>query len=481
MNHELHPAPIPERVRQIDELPGPPGIPLLGNALQINPSKAHQQFERWAAEHGSPYRLKIGPKQIVVWADHRVANQLLRSRPDAFRRGGRISEVLDEMRIGGLFAAEGVAWLSQRKLVMQALNVTHFPGFYPTLQTIALRLHARLTRLCKEGREVDMLHELTGFTVDAVCALAFGTDPNTLEQGPDRIQRQLQRIFPMFMKRLLAPVPYWRWFRLPQDRALDSALDEVHAYVRTLIDGARAQMQRHPDRPPANLLQSMLAAGAAASTSGDERHPFPDAAISANVLTLLLAGEDTTAHSLAWTIFHLCGDPALQDELAEQAREVMGRDAVCSDYQLLQQFDLFEATVTEAQRLNPVVAMLSFTPTSATVVDDVALPPDCIVYIVSRPDMADASNFHDPERFDPHRWLERRHGAAHEPRAFLQFGAGPRVCPGRHLAVVQMRLVLSTILNSFHMDLACTPESIEEMNAFTVMPSRMPVRLRPRH
>lgn len=480
MTNAFQPVPQLDRIREIHELPGPAGIPFLGNALQIIPSKAHQQFEQWAVEHGSPYRLKVGPKQIVVWADHLVANQLLRRRPEAFRRGGRIAEVLNEMGIGGLFAAEGTAWLSQRKLMMQALNVTHFPSFYPTLQTIALRLHTRLTRLCQEGKEVDMLHELTGFTVDAVCALAFGTDPNTLEQGPDRIQRQLQKIFPMFMRRLLAPFPYWRWFKLPQDRALDAALDEVHAYVRTLIDGARAQMQRHPDQPPANLLQSMLAA-ASGCASAEAAHPFPDAAIAANVLTLLLAGEDTTAHSLAWTIFHLCADPALQDQLAEQAGRVMGRDAVCPAYPLLQQFDLFEAAVNEAQRLNPVVAMLSFTPTSATVVDDVALPPDCIVYVVSRPDMADASNFSDPQRFAPHRWLERRNGAAHEPRAFLQFGAGPRVCPGRHLAAVQMRLVLSTILNSFHMELACAPDSIEEMNAFTVMPSRMPVRLRPRN
>jgi cytochrome P450 len=460
-----------KRVRRIEELPGPRGVPWLGNALQIDPSKAHRQFEQWAADYGSPYRLKVGPKRIVVWTDHHVANQLLRDRPKAFRRGGRISQVLEEMRIGGLFAAEGSAWLSQRKFVMQALNVTHFPEFYPTLRTIALRLHARLTRLSEEGRVVDMLHELTGFTVDAVCALAFGADPNTLDQGPDRIQRQLQRIFPMFMKRLLAPFPYWRWFRLPQDRALDAALDEVHAYVQTLIDAARTQMQRMPGQPPANLLQSMLAAG----TDADA------AAIAANVLTLLLAGEDTTAHSLAWTIPYLCGDSALQDELAAQARQAMGGDPVCSDYRLLQQLDLFEAVVTEAQRLKPVVGMLSFTPTSATVVDDVALPPDCIVYAVSRPAMTDASNFRDPQRFDPHRWLERRDGAAHEPRAFLQFGAGPRVCPGRHLAAVQMRLVLTTILNSFRMELACAPESIEEINAFTVMPSRMPVRLRPRN
>lgn len=467
-------------IRSIEDLPGPEGIPILGNALQLNPSKAHQQFEKWALEHGSPFRLRLGPKKVVVWSDHRVANQLLRDRPEGFRRGGRVSQVLDEMRIGGLFAAEGAAWLPQRKVVMQALNGTHFPGFYPTLQRIALRLHARLTRFSEERREVDMLHELTGFTVDAVCALAFGVDPNTLEQGPDRIQQQLKKIFPMFMKRLLAPFPYWRWFRLPQDRVLDAALVEVHAYVQSLIDGARASMRRKPGQPSANLLESMLACGTNPSNGTGHDSCLTDAEIAANVLTLLLAGEDTTAHSLAWTIPYLCADIELQDKLAEQARRAMGQDVVCPDYRLLQQFNLFEAAVMEAQRLKPVVGLISFTPTSATVVDDVALPSDCILYFVSRPAMTDAKNFHNPQQFDPQRWLEREDGAAHEPRAFLQFGAGPRVCPGRHLAALQMRLVLSTILKSFRMELACAPESIEEVSAFTMMPSHMPVRLRHR-
>lgn len=470
----------PKGIRRISDLPGPKGIPVLGNALQIDPSKARRQFERWAAEHGTPFRLKLGSKQVVVWDSHHVANQLMRDRPERFRRGGRISEVLDQMRIGGLFAAEGAAWLPQRKMVMQALNGTHFPQFFPVMRTIALRLHGRLSQWSETGQVVDLLEEFTGFTVDTVCALAFGSDPNTMEQGPDRIQQHLKKIFPMFMKRLLAPLPYWNWLKLSQDRALDAALDEVHGFIRGLIDHARHRILENPARPPANLLQSMLLAQSHASADGDGARPLSDDAIAANVLTLLLAGEDTTAHSLAWSIPRLCADMALQEELAAEANTWMSQDAVCADYETLKHLDLFEAVVIESQRLQPVVGMLSFTPSSTTVLDGVELTPDCIAYFITGPAMVDASNFHDPLSFDPRRWLERREGLAHEPRAFLQFGAGPRVCPGRHLASVQMRLVLTTLLKNFRLELACAPEAIEEVNAFTVMPSQMPVRLRPR-
>ncbi len=83
----------------------------------------------------------------------------------------------------------------------------------------------------------------------------------------------------------------------------------------------------------------------------------------------------------------------------------------------------------------------------------------------------------DPQRYDPERW---RHEGRHDMRAFLQFGAGPRVCPGRHLATVEMRLVLSMLLAHFEVELAIDPSRIEEVNAFTMMPSTMPVRLHPR-
>ena len=70
--------------------------------------------------------------------------------------------------------------------------------------------------------------------------------------------------------------------------------------------------------------------------------------------------------------------------------------------------------------------------------------------------------------------------AAHNPRAHLQFGAGPRVCPGRHLATTEMRLVLSMLMRNFEVELACQPGELREVMAFTMMPERMPVRLHAR-
>jgi cytochrome P450 len=95
--------------------------------------------------------------------------------------------------------------------------------------------------------------------------------------------------------------------------------------------------------------------------------------------------------------------------------------------------------------------------------------------------MLDQQHFGRPAEFLPERW-STGHDAVqpHDTRAYTQFGAGPRVCPGRHLAGVELRLVLSMLARNFSMELAGNPADISEVMAFTKMPSSMPVRLTPR-
>ncbi|HEY0877041.1 MAG TPA: cytochrome P450 [Zeimonas sp.] len=464
--------PLPGATRSVSQLPAPKGLPWIGNSLQIRPLRFHLQLERWAMEIGTPYRLQLGRELLVVWSDPDQVLPAMRERPHAFSRGPKLARVFAEIGPLGLFAVEGADWAPQRRMVMQALNATHFRAFFPALQSITERLYRRCARAADRGETLEMTQELMRYTVDVTSTLAFGEDPNTLEQEGDRIQRQLGVVFPMLMKRLVAPVPYWRWFRLPQDRRLDRALVVVHDYVREVIDRARRRMQAAPGASPKNLLEAMLAERDRPGSG------VTDDTVAANVLTLLLAGEDTTANSLAWAMPFLAGDEALQQRLHAAALAVLGERNVCATHDDVRALELFEAVVNEAQRMHPVVALIGFAPLHDCEVGGVALPARLPNYFIHRPAMHDPRNFGDPERFDPDRWLHRPDDArAHESRAFLQFGTGPRVCPGRHLAGVEMRLVLSMLMRNFRLELACDPATIEEVTAFTVTPSRMPVRL----
>ncbi|TAK75340.1 MAG: cytochrome P450 [Aquabacterium sp.] len=462
--------------RRIEDLPSPRALPVLGNLLQIDPPRLHLLAEQWARELGTPFRIIVPGPPIVAYTDIELMHTVLRERPERYRRTTNVEAVLAEMGANGVFSAEGEAWKPQRRLVMQALAATNFRGFHPQLAAITERLLRRWQRAAQRGEIVEMTHELVRYTVDVTCALAFGEDPNTLEQGEDVIQKHLAHIFPMIMARITKPFPYWHYVKLPRDRKLDEALKVVHAYVRDLMERARKRMRDEPAEAPRNLLEGMLRVRDEAASG------LTDDDVAANVLTLLLAGEDTTAHTLAWTLYFLAPDKQLQARAHEEAKALLGEHAVLQDYDALKKLDFFEALSTEATRLKPIAPLNSVEPLQDVVLDGVALPKGTRVFFINRPAMLDPKNFADPLSYCPQRWqrFQAEPITPHEPRAYLQFGTGPRVCPGRFLAGTEIRHVLAMLMRNFEIDLAVDPSEIREVLAFAMTPSRMPVRLKAR-
>ncbi len=275
-------------IRTLSDLPSPRGLPLLGNALQLDLPRLHLILEEWAEAFGSAYTIGLGPKRIFVCSDPDLLQTALRERPDRYRRFSPIESVIKEMKANGVFSVEGEAWRPQRRLVMQALASKHFSSFFPALRDITERLRKRWEHSAKTGQVVDMTKDLVRFTVDATTALAFGEDPNTIEESGDVIQEHLAEIFPMIMKRINAPMPLWRYFKLPSDRKFERALLAVHQHVESLVERSRKRMREQPCDKPRNLLEAMLA------TANLPDSGITDEVIAANVMTLLLAGEDTT-------------------------------------------------------------------------------------------------------------------------------------------------------------------------------------------
>jgi cytochrome P450 len=241
---------------------------------------------------------------------------------------------------------------------------------------------------------------------------------------------------------------------------------------------ARARERRRRPRDgtsaaPGNLLEAMLALrDAPGSTITDDE-------VAANVLTMLVAGEDTTATTIAWALVYLGSDDDLQQRVARHACEVLGNARVCPTYDAMRALDLCEAVCTEAIRLHPIAPYMSFEPLEEVRLQGIRLPAGTKMFFLNRPSMLDANMFSNPSHYDPWRWLidQRASINAHEPRAFLQFGAGPRVCPGRHLAAVEMRLVISMLIANFRARLTIDASEISEVCAFTTGPSALPMRL----
>ena len=230
--------------RTLDDLPGPRGLPVLGNIHPLDLTKLHLILERWSAQYGPVYLFRKGSARVVVLSDPKWCNQVLRARPETFTRDSAVAPVFSEMGVDGVFSAEGDAWRPQRKLATLALAQRHLRGLYPKLQTVTTRLKKRWERLADAGAPLDVVDELKRFTVDVTTLVTFGHDVNTVEQGNDVIQRKLELVFPAVNRRLFALFPAWRLVRLPRDRRLDRALAELRVWLGELVVAERAPRGR---------------------------------------------------------------------------------------------------------------------------------------------------------------------------------------------------------------------------------------------
>ena len=473
MQPTSHPA-----ARTIDQLPGPRGLPILGNVLEIEGRKLHAILQRWAAEFGPIYTVRIAGRQIVVISDAELINLVLRDRPDGYRRRTEMRQVLLELGIDGLFNAEGADWRRQRKLAMHALNTNHLRGFFGRLEQVTARLQRRWERAARDGGRIDAQRDLMRFTVDVTSGLVLGYDLNTLEQAADAIQQHLAKVFPAIVRRLLSPVRYWRYVKLPADRELDAAVAEVHQLATALIARGRAQLAKDPNRcaRPTNLLEAIIAAQAAETGS------FSDEEILGTALTMLLAGEDTTANTISWVMYFLAQHPEVQVKTQAEVDRVLGSAGRPVDYASTEALRYVEAVAHEAMRLRPVAPFLAMQANQSVVLGGVQVPAETDIYLLTGKVATEEKNFADAMAFRPERWLEAQgHGhSGHETQAFLPFGAGARFCPGRHLAILEIKMVIAMLCRNFEVARVADAPPVEEVFSFTMRPENLFVTLRPR-
>jgi cytochrome P450 len=474
-------------LRQLADLPGPKPWPLVGNSLQVNLPQLHLDLERWLNEYGSMLRLRLGRMELMVVADHAISTHLLRDRPDGFRRPSQLEEVMVEIGVKrGVFLAEGASWANQRRMVMASFSPTHVRGYFPQLLRVTERLKGRWLK--SAGQSLDLQAELMRFTVDAIAGLAFGQDINTLESDDDIIQQHLDKIFPAIWRRTNALIPYWRYVKLPVDRELDRSVKVVNQAIDGFVKEARVRLKDTERRArPQNLLEAMLVA------ADEPGSGVTDDDVAGNVFTMLLAGEDTTATSLSWMLYLLSRDPAALQKAVDEVDHVMGRVTGSADDlsswtpEKMAELDYIEACTHEAMRLKPVGPFNAVEALKDTVVGDVAVPKGTLVFMVLRHDNLNETYFPDAKAFQPERWLSPSEGEApgtvgNAKRVSMPFGAGPRVCPGRYLALLEIKMAMAMLLQNFELLGVDTPDGGEaqELMSFTMVPVGLRIRLRKR-
>ncbi|MFJ9418049.1 cytochrome P450 [Streptomyces sp. NPDC101227] len=420
--------------------PGPAGRPLLGSMLDLRRDSLGT-FLQARREHGEVVRLQAGPPGLrsvfhAVFAPQGV-QQVLASEAANFRKDHPLYEEVRQSFGNGLLTSQDSDYLRQRRLVQPLFTKRRVDGYATAVTSEADAVAARWRTA--DGGVVDLVREMNRLALCTVSRILFGTDA---EAAVDAIDRCAPVINAYVVGRAYVPVKLPREWPTPGNRRARAATDELNALCDRIIAERRAAAGA-PAEAGDDLLSLLTQAANDADGSLDATE------IREQVLIFLLAGHETTATSLAFTLHLLARHPEEQRRVREEADRVLGdRAATAAD---LDRLPHLTQALKESMRLYPAAPVISRRAVEATEIGGFAIPAGADVVVAPWVTHRDPGLWEDPERFDPRRFTPEREAARHR-YAWFPFGGGPRACIGQHFSMLESVLALATLLRSYELE-----------------------------
>jgi cytochrome P450 len=410
-------------------LPGPRGGWLSGSRRAFQRDQLGF-YEACAREYGDFVQTKMGPFRIFLVYHPEAIEELLVTRARDFIKSPGV-RMLRPLLGEGLLLSEGDTWLRQRRLMQPAFHRQRVAGYGDVMSTFA----ARHVRRWKAGETVDVHEEMMTVTQAIVGKTLFDADVSGDAHDATQAAKVLAEDFGARLRsfRLL---PYW----VPTPRNLRSrrAVRRLDRVVHRIIAERRASGQDRGD-----LLSMLIDA-----QDADDGSRMTPQQLRDEVMTIYMAGHETTAVTLSWAWYLLGAHPEADARLAAEVRDVLGdRPPAASD---LARLKYTEMVVLESMRLYPPAYGLGRQAVKATQIGGHAIAPNDIfiapTWVVHR----DGRWFDKPGEFRPERWAGDL--AQRLPRfAYFPFGGGPRQCIGNAFAQMEAVLVLAAIAQRFRL------------------------------
>jgi cytochrome P450 len=207
-----------------------------------------------------------------------------------------------------------------------------------------------------------------------------------------------------------------------------------------------------------------------------------DEEIFGNVLTMLIGGEDSTAATMAWMLHFLTEYPDIQQRIQREVDDVLGDADMLHDIRDAERLSYLEAVSFETMRLKAVFPVLFLGTNKDVELGGVRIPGGTAIFLLTRKCGMQESEFTAADQFQPERWLASLAGPerGHNPKAFVPFGAGPRFCPGRNLALLEMKSAMAMLSHNFSVTKSADAKPVEEHFGFLMAPKNLSVDFRMR-
>ena len=435
---------------RVATIPGPRGHWLWGSLPELRRDPL-QLYSEGFQTYGELVRHRIVAglaEMVVLGAPEAIERVLSRNHPN-YRKPQVFLSAVQDVFGGGVFTSRGATWKRKRRLMAPAFRRDRLLDLAPTICETATR---HLESWAGRAGERDVLADLTQLTLDVAARTLFGVD---LGEDALPFAAALEVAFAQLGERLSRAFNPPLWVPSARNRALRGAIEVLRGVVARALAGRIAE----PDRDRPDLLSRLLAA------RDEQGQGLSEGELIDEMITLLIAGHDTSAAGLAWTLHLLTANPEVYAEVEAEVDEVLGGRAPCAAD--LPRLELTRMAFEEALRLFPPAWGQPREAIGEDVLCGHRIAAGTLLvtsqWVVHRhPD-----HWRDPLRFDPRRFESARVAARH-PFAYFPFGGGPRLCIGRQLALIEAPLLLAALLDRFRFDAG--PGPVEPDPTFTLKP-----------
>jgi cytochrome P450 len=413
--------------------PGPKGLPVFGSVFEPQ-GDSIRYLTKCAREYGDIvfFRFLGVPACFVNRPD--CIESILVTQNNNFVKS-KDYRAMRRVLGNGLLLSEGEFWRRQRKLIQPAFHQERIAAYAEIMVGYTVRMLAAWS----DGQDLDIHEAMMRLTLGIVAKTLFDAD---VSHEAEDVDAALSVLMGKFLRQAGLALLLPSWVPLPTSQLLKRAVGRLDKVIYGIIEQRRASGQMSGD-----LLSVFL------QLQDDEGVGMTDRQLHDEIMTLFLAGHETTANVLSWTWFLLGQNPEAEEKLHEELGRVLGgRVPTPADLPRLVYTDM---ALRESMRIYPPVWVIGRRALAPFRLGEYELPANTNVLISQLILHRDARYFPEPDRFDPDRWRVGDPRNASLPRfAYFPFGGGPRVCIGAAFGMMEAVLLLATIAQQFRIQIA---------------------------
>ncbi|MFF2651276.1 cytochrome P450 [Streptomyces sp. NPDC058045] len=430
-------------------------LPLLGHAGKLVGDPLG--FLAGLRDHGDVVRLRLGPKTAYAVNDPELVGELLKS--PGYEVGGPLWETLEVLLGKGVATSNGADHRRQRRMMQPSFRPERIADHGPVMEEEARATADRW----QPGETVDVAAETFRTAVRIVSRSLLEVD--SIGEKADRISASLGTVFEGLYRRVVLPVGPLYKMPTRANRRFERALADLH----TLVDEVIAER-----RSSGALGEDLL--GVLLTATQESGAPLADQEIHDHLVSLIVAGSENVASTLAWTFQLLTEHPEQETRVVEEVNSVTGDRPV--SYGDLDALVHTKNVIVEAMRVRPAAWIFTRRSVAENELGGYRIPADTDIVYSAYAMQRDPRSFERHLEFDPDRWLPER--AARVPKfAMMPFSVGKRKCPGDHFSMAEIALVLATVLPRWHLAPVAASDPAPRIG-ITLAPKRLLLRAEPR-